>query len=73
MGGGVPYGCYVDPNSKNLEYDEKEQHIMRRARALHKEGATLADISKTLANEGLHARNGMVFKAMQIARMLEAK
>ncbi len=69
--GAVPYGkMLLTPDSVWLLDNPAEQAVMVKARELHTHGLSLRAIGKTLAYLGHRARNGRVFSAEQIKRML---
>lgn len=68
-GGAAPYGYDVDPEGRLVPRAD-EQETIARARALRDAGLSLRAVAATLAEQGRAARNGRVFEAAQIARML---
>lgn len=68
--GAVPYGFYLDANGIDLHPDPVEQDVIRQARELHKSGLSLRKIAAELQRRGFNARNGAVFQATQIQRMV---
>ncbi len=70
IGGYVPYGfALVDGE---LVEDAFEQDVIRQAKELHTGGLSLRKVSAELNRRGFNARNGSVFQAGQIQRMVAA-
>jgi len=67
-GGPIPYG-FVVVNGM-LVADPHEQEIVRLAKELRSSGLSLAKIASALDKRGLRSRNGKVFVATQINRMV---
>lgn len=70
-GGRVPYGFALLERGR-LERAEGEQATIARARAreLRDAGLSLAKVARTLADEGMLARNGRAFFPQQVANMV---
>jgi DNA invertase Pin-like site-specific DNA recombinase len=68
--GSIPYGYSLASDGVNLEADEAEQAVIRQARMLKDAGLSLRKIAADLASAGFRARNGEVFAASQIQRMV---
>lgn len=68
--GAIPYGFYLDANGIDLHPDPVEQDVIRQARELHTSGLSLRKIAAELQRRGFNARNGAVFQATQIQRMV---
>ncbi len=68
-GGEAPFGYAVDAAGKLVALD-LEQGIIRRARELREMGRSLRAIAAELDRAGYRARNGKVFAAAQVARLV---
>ncbi len=68
--GAVPFGFTLTANGVNLEPNETEQAIIGEARKLKAAGLSLRKVSAEMAKNGLFARNGMPFVAMQVQRLV---
>jgi len=71
-GGEAPYGFRLGGDGVHLEEDAAEQAVLAEARRLRTAGLSLRAVARTLDSNGLRARNGRAFAAMQIARMVAA-
>jgi DNA invertase Pin-like site-specific DNA recombinase len=69
-GGAVPYGYTLAANGVDLHPDPVEQEVIRQARKLHAGGLSLRKIAAALNRRGFNARNGSMFQATQIQRMV---
>jgi site-specific DNA recombinase len=67
-GGETPYG-YAVQDGRLVELDA-EQAVLRQARELRAAGLSLRAIAAELDRAGLRARNGKVFAASQVQRMM---
>lgn len=70
--GAVPFGYRLTEDGKTLQAIPQEQGAIRAAKALKKVGMSLRKIACELSAQGLIARNGKNFEAMQVKRMLAA-
>jgi len=68
IGGDAPYGWRRDGGQ--LVPREDEQAVVRQARALRGQGASLRAIATRLEVHGYHSRTGKPFAAAQVARMV---
>lgn len=69
-GGRVPYGFTLAADGVTLEEDAGEQSTIVRARALAAGGLSLRKVAAALEAEGLTARSGAAFSAVQVSRMV---
>jgi len=70
-GGDDPYG--FKSVQGQLHVNDSEQAVIRRAKVLHKDGLSLRGIAAQLNKEEMRSRNGCVFQANQIKRILDIK
>ena len=78
-GGKIAYGYRRKRGGKRgrsgviveLERDPDEQRTVRRIVALAESGLSLRGVSQALAEEGLHTREGRVWQAMAVKRILD--
>jgi len=68
--GAVPYGYTLNDNGVDLVPDPVEQDVIRQAKELQASGLSLRKIAAELQRRGLNARNGAMFQATQIQRMI---
>lgn len=68
--GSVPYGYFLDGDNITLIEHPAEQDVIRQARELKASGLSLRAIATELNRRGFNARNGRIFQATQIARMV---
>lgn len=68
--GSVPYGYFLDGDNTTLIENPAEQDVIRQARELKESGLSLRKIADELNRRRLVARNGTVFQATQISRMV---
>ena len=68
--GAVPYGKTLADDGVTLLDDHAEQAVIAEARRLHGAGFSLRKIAATLAQKGFMVRNGKVFAATQVQRMV---
>jgi DNA invertase Pin-like site-specific DNA recombinase len=68
--GAVSYGYLLDDNGVDLIPDPVEQEVIRQARELQTSGLSLRKIAAELQRRGFKARNGALFQATQIQRMV---
>lgn len=68
--GGIPYGYSLDANGINLVENKGEMAAKTLATSLRNDGRGFTAIAKTLADRGMFSRNGKVFQAVQIQRMI---
>lgn len=68
--GAVPYGKALAGDGVALVNVPAEQEVIAEARRLHAAGLSLRKIAGMLAEKGFKARNGKVFAATQIQRMV---
>lgn len=68
--GSVPYGYFLDGDNITLIEHPDEQDVIRQARELKASGLSLRAIAIELNRRGFNARNGRIFQATQIARMV---
>jgi DNA invertase Pin-like site-specific DNA recombinase len=69
-GGGIPYGYTLAANGVDLHPDPVEQEVVRQAKQLQTSGLSLRKIAAELQRRGFNARNGQIFQATQIQRMV---
>ena len=69
-GGGIPYGYVLASDGVNLLLDDFEQDVIRQAKELHGNGLSLRKIAAELQRRGFNARNGTMFQAPQVQRMV---
>jgi len=69
-GGLVPYGYRLAPDRIHLIEDPDEQEVIREARELRRSGLSFRNIADQLQARGLVARNGCLFQATQIMRIV---
>lgn len=72
IGGVAPYGYAIGPDGDHLVPLDAEQAVITEARALRAAGLPLRKVAELLAGKGLRARNGRVFDAKQVSRMVAA-
>lgn len=73
--GRIPYGYTAVINDKGVKMLEPmiaELAVIKIARELRKAGLSLKKIAIELDKRGIQSRNGKVFVAMQVSRMMEA-
>ena len=70
--GSIPYGYRLAEDGCTLEAHGPEQNVISQARGLRDAGLSLRNIADELARLGFSARNGSVFAATQVQRMLQA-
>ena len=68
--GAVPYGFDLAADGVNLVENEVEQDVIQQARDLHTGGMSLRKVAAELQRRGFSARNGGLFQATQISRMV---
>jgi DNA invertase Pin-like site-specific DNA recombinase len=68
--GAIPYGFTLDANGVDLHPDPVEQDVISQAKELHIGGMSLRKIAAELQRRGFNARNGQMFQATQIQRMV---
>ena len=68
--GAIPYGFDLAADGVNLIPNAIEQDVIQQARDLHTGGMSLRKIAAELHRRGLNARNGALFQATQIQRMV---
>ena len=68
IGGHAPYGYQLVDGE--LVADPIEQDIIRQAKELRDSELSLAAIAKRLDERGIRARNGKVFAATQVKRLV---
>lgn len=68
--GSVTYGYSLDGDNVTLIEHPAEQDVIRQARELKESGLSLRAIATELNRRGFNARNGGIFQATQIARMV---
>ncbi len=68
--GAVPYGFDLSDDGVTLVENDAEQAVIHQARELKASGLSLRAIAAELNKRGFNARNGSVFQANQIARMV---
>lgn len=68
--GAVPYGFDLAADGVNLIPNAIEQNVIHQARDLHAGGMSLRKIAAELQRRGFNARNGEMFQATQIQRMV---
>lgn len=71
--GAVPYGWSLAEDGISLVKNRQEQKVIRMARKLRKQGLSLRTIAEQLKEEGYTSRNGQLFYAAQISRMMPQK
>lgn len=71
--GSVPYGYTMAADGVHLEAVSEEQEVIAEARRLHGAGQSLRGIARELLLLGHTSRNGRIFEAQQIHRMLHYK
>lgn len=74
VGGRIPYGfdVVIVNDVKLLVANEIEQKVIAQVKELRAAGLSLRAIASVLASNGIGARNGKVFAANQIKRMVAA-
>lgn len=68
--GAIPYGYDLAADGVGLVENVAEQAVIHQARELHESGLSLRKIAAELDRRGLYARNGQIFQATQIQRMV---
>ena len=68
--GAIPYGFQLGDDGVALIPNSQEQAIVDKARQMNERGMSLRQIAKQLASNGYLARNGELFQATQIKRMI---
>ena len=68
--GAVPYGFDLAADGVNLILNVGEQDVIQQARDLHTGGMSLRKVAAELQRRGFSARNGGLFQATQIQRMV---
>ena len=68
--GAVPYGFDLAADGVNLIPNAIEQNVIHQARDLHAGGMSLRKIAAELQRRDFNARNGEMFQATQIQRMV---
>ena len=68
--GAIPYGFDLADDGVNLVENEVEQDVIQQARDLHTGGMSLRKVAAELQRRGFSARNGGLFQATQISRMV---
>ena len=68
--GAIPYGYILDANGIDLLPDPIEQDVIQQAKELQASGLSLRKIAAELQHRGFNARNGAMFQATQIQRMV---
>lgn len=68
--GAIPYGHDLAADGVSLTENAAEQAVIHQARELHESGLSLRKIAAELNRRGLYARNGQIFQATQIQRMV---
>jgi DNA invertase Pin-like site-specific DNA recombinase len=68
--GAIPYGFDLAADGVNLIPNVIEQDVIQQARELHTGGMSLRKIAAELQRRGFNARNGALFQATQISRMV---
>ena len=68
--GAVPYGFDLAADGVNLILNVGEQDVIQQARDLHTGGMSLRKVAAELQRRGFSARNGGLFQATQISRMV---
>lgn len=68
--GAIPYGYALDANGVDLLPEPVEQEVIRQAKELQVGGLSLRKIAAELKRRGFNARNGQIFQATQIQRMV---
>ena len=68
--GAIPYGYTLAANGVDLHPDPVEQEVVRQAKQLQTSGLSLRKIAAELQRRGFNARNGQIFQATQIQRMV---
>ena len=73
VAGRPPYGFSVTGKGKSamLVRDEKEQAVIEKVNTLVSSGMSVAQIVRSLTNEGLLSRSGMPFVHMQVRRIIK--
>ena len=69
--GAIPYGKTLADDGVALVEVPVEQEVIAEARKLHAAGISLRKIALILAEKGFRSRNGKVFAATQIQRMVQ--
>lgn len=70
-GGQPPYGYRGGDSSKELVPDEREQAVVRRLLALHRENLSTHKIAAVLNGEGLTNRKGGAWASASVARIVK--
>ena len=68
--GAIPHGFDLAADGVNLIPNAIEQDVIQQARELHTGGMSLRNIAADLQRRSLNARNGHMFQATQIKRMV---
>lgn len=68
--GSIPFGYSLDANGVNLIENEGEMTAKKIAADLRADGLGFTAIARSLADRGILARNGKIFQAVQIQRMI---
>lgn len=68
--GAIPYGFALAADGVNLIPNAVEQDVIQQARDLHTGGMSLRKIAAELQRRSFNARNGQMFQATQINRMV---
>ena len=68
--GSIPYGYALAGDHTTLIENPAEQAVIQQARELQAGGLSLRAIAAKLDKRGLYARNGAIFQATQIQRMV---
>jgi site-specific DNA recombinase len=69
-GGKLPLGYILDEDKIKLKENPAELELVNMVKELRKNGSTLTKISKKLAQNGFHNREGKPFHIYQISRIL---
>lgn len=70
IGGGIPYGFGLSKDGIRLKRDKDEQATIALAKKIKSQGFSLRATARQLATLGRLSRDGKVFHAGQVARML---
>lgn len=68
--GAIPFGFTLEADGVNLIPSATEQTVIQQARELKASGLSLRKVAHELARRGFNARNGDLFQAEQIRRMV---
>jgi len=68
--GSIPFGYSLDANGVNLIEEKSEMAARKLAAVMRADGLGYTAIARSLADRGMFSRNGKIFQAVQIQRMI---